>query len=492
MKRKKWKTPAICLAILAVLLVFYGVLRKINEESSETEETAEAIVNMDSENVTGLVILLEGQEAAFTKSEDTWTKDGEENFPVNSSLLDSLASTFAGLTADRTLTDIEDLSEYGLDEPLTSVTLTDADGETVKISVGDENKDTGKYYVNLNDETETVYTVDVSFDSTLPSEIMDLAQGESFPEVDSTAIMSIEVNSSGGYYRLLQDDTTNWTVDDGSGTAYSAEYQTVSSLSAQIADFSFSGLAAYDVEDFSLYGLSGPAATIYVNYEESVEEDSDTDSEESSSESTSASDSSNDSDTEEEEETISRELTIYVGSQDENGSYYVRIDDSAQVHLVSEENISEILGMTASDFWDAELGYTSLENINSIDVTYGGETKEIVRNVDTTTDEDGNTETETLYYVREGELLDSDLVETFINTLNGITTQSKDMSLTSAEEPEMILVIHTDDEEKQITFTPYNENFYLAVDSEGRPGLVNRNSARDLLEDYEAIFAEEE
>ena len=33
------------------------------------------------------------------------------------------------------------------------------------------------------------------------------------------------------------------------------------------------------------------------------------------------------------------------------------------------------------------------------------------------------------------------------------------MSLTSAEEPEMILVIHTDDEEKQITFTPYNENF---------------------------------
>ena len=170
----------------------------------------------------------------------------------------------------------------------------------------------------------------------------------------------------------------------------------------------------------------------------------------------------------------------------------IQIDDSAQVHLVSEENISEILGMTASDFWDAELGYTSLENINSIDVTYGGETKEIVRNVDTTTDEDGNTETETLYYVREGELLDSDLVETFINTLNGITTQSKDMSLTSAEEPEMILVIHTDDEEKQITFTPYNENFYLAVDSEGRPGLVNRNSARDLLEDYEAIFAEEE
>ena len=481
MKKKKWKTLAVCLSVLAVLLALYGILRAFSAEDGEKEETAEAVTGLDSESVSEFSILLEGQEVTFSKTDDGWMKADEENFPVNDSTIDSLVATFSGLAADRILTDVEDPAEYGLDEPLTSVTLTDSGGETVKISVGDENKDTGKYYVNLNDETETVYVVDESFDSTVPSKIMDLAQGETYPDVGSTEITSVEVTSGSGTYLLVQDDSTNWTVDDGSGAACSAEYQTVSSLNTQIAGFSFTGLAAYDVEDFSPYGLDAPSAEIHVNYEEVVED-----------EDTGETDSSSDSgDSGEEEETVSKELTIHVGNQDENGSYYVRIDSSAQVHLVSEETVTEITGMTAQDFWDSELGYTSPGDIKSIDVTYGGETKEIVRHEETTTDEDGNTETEVSYYVNGGESLDSDLVNSFITTLNGISAQSKEAGLTSGEEPEMTLVIHTEEEEKQITLTPYNENFYLAVDTEGRPGLVNKNSARDLLESYEKIFAEE-
>ena len=486
MKKKKWKTPAICLAVLALLLVLYGLLRVINTENEETEETGEKIVNIDSETVTEFTVRVEGQDAVFVKSEDSWKKSDDDEFPVNEDELDSLVSTFSELTADRTITDVTDPEEYGLGETDSVVTLKQEDGDETVIHIGSENKDTEKYYVNLNGVTDTTYVVDVDFSGVLPEKLLDLASGESFPTIGSSNITSVEVNSDTGYYRLQEDDTSNWTVDDGSGTEYSAEYQTVSSLNTSLAGFSFIGLADYSVEDFSAYGLDTPAAAISVKYEETVEED-ETESSDSSEETS----DSEDSDSEEEQETVSKEVLIYIGNQDEDGNYYVRIGDSDQVQLVLEDTVNGILDMTAQDFWDSSLGYTSVSSIERMEITYAGETTEIVREEEEITDEDGNTETEVSYISGEDEL-DADLVESFLNSFNSMEAQSKDMSLSTEESPEMILKLYTEEGEKRITLTPYNENFYLGIDAEGRPGSINKNSAASLFEKYENIFAESE
>ena len=51
------------------------------------------------------------------KAEDSWTLEGQEDFPVDASKVDSVVSCLASVKADRTLTDVEDPGEYGLDVP---------------------------------------------------------------------------------------------------------------------------------------------------------------------------------------------------------------------------------------------------------------------------------------------------------------------------------------------------------------------------------------
>ena len=131
MKKNKWKLPAAGLAALALLLGLYGVLRATNAENEEGETEGEALTAMASEDITELAVTIDGQEAVFVREDSEWKKSGEDSFPVNKDKLDTLAETFSGLTADRELSDIEDLSEYGLDSPVSTVSLTDAEGETV-------------------------------------------------------------------------------------------------------------------------------------------------------------------------------------------------------------------------------------------------------------------------------------------------------------------------------------------------------------------------
>ena len=110
MKKNKWKLPAAGLAALALLLGLYGVLRATNAENEEGETEGEALTAMASEDITELAVTIDGQEAVFVREDSEWKKSGEDSFPVNKDKLDTLAETFSGLTADRELSDIEDLS----------------------------------------------------------------------------------------------------------------------------------------------------------------------------------------------------------------------------------------------------------------------------------------------------------------------------------------------------------------------------------------------
>ena len=65
------------------------------------------------------------------------------------------------MEADRVLENVDDLTEYGLDSPSNSVTVTTDDG-TTKFNIGDENTSTNQYYIAKDDEDSTVYVVSSS------------------------------------------------------------------------------------------------------------------------------------------------------------------------------------------------------------------------------------------------------------------------------------------------------------------------------------------
>ncbi len=94
-------------------------------------------------------------------------KSDETGFPVDQDKFDTLVSSLNSIKAERTLENVEDASEYELDQPENTITVTTEDGETTVIQLGMENDSTSQEYIDLNKDSSTVYVVSNSTFSSL-------------------------------------------------------------------------------------------------------------------------------------------------------------------------------------------------------------------------------------------------------------------------------------------------------------------------------------
>ena len=451
--------------IFALLLLLYLFLKNRNEKAEEAESSGMDVIQMDASSIVNFSFKIGDNFAEFSKDGDEWKNQEDSEFPVDQEAVETLLNDLLSFTAKRKLEDVDGLSEYGLEEPSNTIRLTDESGTETEILVGSRNQSTGDYYVSLAEAPNTVYVTASDLSSILPGSVMELAESEAYPAVSSSDIVEIQVKKAQGSYTLAyEEEEANWSVTGEDGISYSAEYQQVSSLASTLSGMVYSGLMDYNVEDLSVYGLDQPAAEIYIRYKEEIEEE------------------------EEEPETVEKNFTLYVGNQDENGNYYVRTEGSGQVHRVSSESLSSALENNSVSYWSREIGYISMNNLKRVEVSYGGEIRTIERHSEEQEQEDGSTETE-VTYTSGGTLLDEDKTEDFLNSASGISAQSKDPSLSASETAEITITVETESETFTVSYTPYDENFYLASDKEGRPGLVNKNSVSELIEAYQAVWS---
>ena len=464
-KKSKWNRMIYLAVIFALLLLLYLFLKNRNEKAEEAESSGMDVIQMDASSIVNFSFKIGDNSAEFSKDVDEWKNQEDSEFPVDQEAVETLLNDLLSFTAKRKLEAVDGLSEYGLEDPSNTIRLTDESGTETEILVGSRNQSTGDYYVSLAEAPNTVYVTASDLSSILPGSVMELAESEAYPAVSSSDIVEIQVKKEQGSYTLAyEEEEANWSVTGEDGISYSAEYQQVSSLASTLSGMVYSGLMDYNAEDLSVYGLDQPAAEIYIRYKEEIEEE------------------------EEEPETVEKNFTLYVGNQDENGNYYVRMEGSGQVHRVSSESLSSALENNSVSYWSSEIGYISMNNLKRVEVSYGGEIRTIERHSEEQEQEDGSTETE-VTYTSGGTLLDEDKTEDFLNSASGISAQSKDPSLSASEAAEITITVETESETFTVSYTPYDENFYLASDKEGRPGLVNKNSVSELIEAYQAVWS---
>ena len=81
--------------LLCVLIVCYFALLKANsseEETTEEETTQEEVAAIASDDISTLTFEAGDQTVTFQKAEDSWTLEGQEDFPVDASKVDSILS----------------------------------------------------------------------------------------------------------------------------------------------------------------------------------------------------------------------------------------------------------------------------------------------------------------------------------------------------------------------------------------------------------------
>ena len=181
---------------------------------------------------------------------------------------------------------------------------------------------------------------------------------------------------------------------------------------------------------------------------------------------------------------------MYVGNANEDGgSYYVKLDGSNEVHLMTASNVETFTGKKASDFWNMYIGMENVSDLTSLDITYNGETKTYVRHVEEKKDDDSDSTTQEISYTCGDETIDKSTFTTFYSSLIGLKAQTKDESLVQAKDAEFTAVFHMTDGDLTFAYSPYDSSFYYTVDEDGVPSLVNKNNVKTMVENYETLLA---
>lgn len=536
--KKKSMNLVTAVAVLVVLSGAYvGVKTYVTKQEEKENESEEAektkVFSISSDDVKSIKFMVDKKEVAFEKDNDEWVKSDEKDFPVDQDKLTEAIGSLDDIEADRVLEDTTDASEYGLDNPTNTITVTDKDGNETVLRVGMENDSTSQYYVEKGEDEAKVYVVADSVFQPFMKTLYDYAKAGTFPVVDASTVSKVSVEENNGSYTLKKDDKTGlWDIQDQDGSE-KADSAKVSSLTSSIASIAYGSFVNYNCTDLSEYGLDKPYGTITINYQEEVTSvdtastdgqdtastaeadtadtqdtadtsetdtaDASTDTQDtadvSEADSSDTQDASTTDSAETDTKTVNREMTILVGDQSDDDGRYVMVDSSKEIYTISNDTLSVFLGKTKEDFWDMTVSYLSVNNLESMQAEYKGETHVVNVSRETSeedSDADSTTSTTTLSYQLDGTALDdSTPFTTFYNKLINMTGQKR---LTEAYEnsndPDFkVELTDVDGNKKEIDYYQYDTNFYAAV-TEQKVFLVNKMTVKELIESYKSLVGQ--
>ena len=278
--KKKSVNLITAVGVLVVLSGAYvGVKAYVaKQEAADTESAEEEnpeIISIASADVKSIKFVIDKKEVTFEKDGDSWVKSDETDFPVDQDKIDSLVSSLNSIKAERTLENVEDASEYELDQPENTITVTTEDGETTVIQLGMENDSTSQEYIDLNEDSSTVYVVSNSTFSSFEGTLYDFAKSGVFPTVDSSTVSKISVEGKDSSYVVEKDENNFWNIT-GDGETEKADSAKATSLASALSSMAYSSYVNYNCaeDEFSQYGLDKPYAEITVCYQEKVKKES--------------------------------------------------------------------------------------------------------------------------------------------------------------------------------------------------------------------------
>ena len=237
--KKKSVNLITAVGVLVVLSGAYvGVKAYVAKQEAADTESAEGenpeIISIASADVKSIKFVIDKKEVTFEKDGDSWVKSDETGFPVDQDKIDTLVSSLNSIKAERTLENVEDASEYELDQPDNTITVTTEDGETTVIQLGMENDSTSQEYIDLNKDSSTVYVVSNSTFSSFEGTLYDFAKSGVFPTVDSSTVSKISVDGKDSSYVVEKDENNFWNIT-GDGETEKADSAKATSLASTLS-----------------------------------------------------------------------------------------------------------------------------------------------------------------------------------------------------------------------------------------------------------------
>ena len=454
----------ILLGILAVACAATFAVTQMEERKEQIKETGEIILELPSESVEALSWECAGNSFTFHR-DGIWLYNEDENFPVSEEKVNELLEQFQSFSAAFVIEDVEDYGQYGLDDPVCTISLATAD-QTYEVQLGDYSKMDSQRYVSIGDGNVYLVKHDPldEYDAIL-SDMIDHDEIPSFDHVTQVQFAGAETYS----ISYQKDSTDSYSTDDVYFTQQDEknlplDTSRVDSYLQSITALNPVNYVSYNVTDEELqtYGLDAPELTITVDYAtegEDGEEDTDT-------------------------------FVLYVSPDPEDVktaeeaeddgeaeiSAYIRVGESQIVYEVSSSNYKKLAAASYDDLRHPEVIWADFSDVQQIDISLEGSRYTLV------SEKDGDERTWTC---QEEELEIADLQSAL-----GALTADEFTNEQPSQKEEIGLTIHLGNEnfpQVQIKLYRYDGSRCLAVVDGESISLVERKAVVDLIEAVHAI-----
>lgn len=463
---KRSKRLLILLGVLAVACVAMCIALRVEQQQEEIANSGETVFELNADTVQTLSWEYEGVRFAFERTDDGWKYEADSDFPVSAEAIDGLLSPFSALNASFVIENVEDHGQYGLDDPVCTITMETGDA-SYEITVGDFSSMDEERYVSLGDGNVYLVSDDPVnyYDATLP----DLIANDQAPEVDTAD--KITFAGAAAYTITYEENSTDTYRDEDvyfaqiDGASLPLDTDRVDSYLSTLRYLDLTDYVTYKVTDDQLaeYGLDDPELTVTLAY--------------------TAEDENGDEYAENFVLAVSRDPDERAKDEetdeDEEISAYARVADSQIVYRLTTADYQALMAVEYDDLRHAELIAAELSDISRIDVTLEDNTYTLTSK---TSDE------EPIYFYQDGEVeqAESDDLQTALEGLlaDSFTDEQPD------GKQEIALTCYLDldgDPTVEVDMYRYDGNSCLAV-VDGEPvAFIARDAVVELVEAVNAI-----
>lgn len=497
---KRLKKLGGLLGILVVCCIATYALTHYEQTQEQIRSSEAVILQIQEDAVTSLSwgYAEDGEELSFYKEDGVWYYAEDAAFPVSEEKVMDILSHFEAFSSSFCIENVEDYSQYGLDEP--ECTLTIGVGEdTTTIKLGAYSKMDQQRYVDIGDGN--VYLVPEDPVDYVTSSVRNMIQDDTTPGFET--VVDIRFEGAENYIIQRMEDTAYSYSDEDvyfvqqSGKYLPLDTANVTGYLNTITTLDLLDYVTYNAteEELERYGLADPELTVTVNYtDEDGEEDE-------NGEKPQIADTCVIHIGRNAEELAAAQEAEANGEEPETVSAYVRVGDSQIVYSLDSLDYDTLSGASYEDLRHKEVFWADFADVTQIDITlegtahtltsevdpededsrlwYYGEKDDVVAETEETTDE-------TAEETQEPETLDVSDLKSAIKVLyaNSFTEEAP------AGKEEIRLTLHLDREtfpETEIVLYRYSGTECLAEVNGESVSLVPRSSVMELVEAVQTI-----
>ncbi|MCD8007094.1 MAG: DUF4340 domain-containing protein [Oscillospiraceae bacterium] len=497
---KRVRRIVILLVILVVLCVATLLASLYNEKQEQIQNSNEIVLSISTDSVAAVSWEVDDTALGFTLDSETgtWIYDDDSGFPTSTSEIENLLSVFEEYEADFIIEEVDDYSQYGLDDPVMTINITLDDETSYEITLGNFSTLDSERYVSIGDGN--VYLAVVDPYDTYDVELSDMIEDDTIASfTEATEIVFTGVENYSIYYEA--DSTNTYCSDDVyfvSDSDLPLDTDNVETYIGYIRNTGLNDYVTYNASDdeLELYGMNNPVLTITATYP--VTETDDDGEEVTSTETVTLTIGVNQDELTEAQEALEDEDDeVDISSL----SLYVRVNDSQIIYELASNRYNYLISCGYDDLRHAEVLTADYSSIYQLDFTIEDVTYTIYSELSDPDDEESD---RVYYYYYDGEVIDADSlsedddisnyrVEVDIDDIESAIDAVTAESYTSEEADgklELSLTAYLDNEnypEVTVELYRYDGTYCLAVINGEPTSLVTRSAVVDLIETINSI-----